>query len=552
MRSKHSAHPFLRRLLRNERGNFAMIMALVAIPLMGIVGLGIDLTRAYIAQTRLQGAVDNAALAAAGLAGQPTATIKQITTNYFYSNYHADFWAPPAAPEVTVNASGTVHVSATATSPNFFLTIFGYNQFTVASAADAVGQAHGLEVVLVLDVTSSMCDGMAPCSSGTKLTALKNASAELVNILFGGQNTSQYLKIGIVPFTSSVKVDPTTALNNGWIDTTGSSSSSRLDFDNSLGNNYAYAMLTQYMNGTSWTGCVEARPTPTSGTYAGVHLEETDIAPDPSNPDTQWVPFFYPDDPDTNTNNGRGYPNSYLSDGTNGGDVARMTYSAKYQGKSPSLNTGATASGPNKNCAPSEIQPLTNDKLTLTNMISGLKADGYTHIPLGIGWGWRVLSPGAPYTEGHPYSDTLWDKVLIIETDGCNTMPPSTGEPGNCETVNANGSASLGTDYSAYGFGYQQRLGNGINNTQKMLNAINDSMSRVCANIKAVTRPDGSPAIKIYTIGFGSEANQAENKALLQGCATVPSDYFYAPTTAELQNVFTAIGNSLSKIRLTK
>ncbi|MFZ1988638.1 MAG: pilus assembly protein TadG-related protein, partial [Alphaproteobacteria bacterium] len=219
MRRKHSARSFLNRFSRNERGNFAIILAIIAIPLMGIVGLGIDLTRAYIAQTRLQNAVDNAALAAAGMSGMCTSNtdtsaqctkMKQIATNYFYSNYKANFWAPPTTPTLNIDADGTMHVSATATSPNYFLIIFGYPQFTVASTADAVGGGtKHMEVAMVLDVTSSMCNtgvSCTPTSSNPKLKALHDASTDLVNILFGPDTTSNYLQIGIVPFSGSVRV----------------------------------------------------------------------------------------------------------------------------------------------------------------------------------------------------------------------------------------------------------------------------------------------------------------------------------------------------------
>jgi hypothetical protein len=34
------------------------------------------------------------------------------------------------------------------------------------------------------------------------------------------------------------------------------------------------------------------------------------------------------------------------------------------------------------------------------NTIRNMKADGYTHVAEGVGWGLRVLSPGEPFTEG--------------------------------------------------------------------------------------------------------------------------------------------------------
>jgi hypothetical protein len=39
------------------------------------------------------------------------------------------------------------------------------------------------------------------------------------------------------------------------------------------------------------------------------------------------------------------------------------------------------------------------------NTIRNMKADGYTHVAEGVGWGLRVLSPGEPFTEGVSYDN---------------------------------------------------------------------------------------------------------------------------------------------------
>ncbi len=44
-----------------------------------------------------------------------------------------------------------------------------------------------------------------------------------------------------------------------------------------------------------------------------------------------------------------------------------------------------------------------------------------TSIGEGAAWGWRTLSPGAPFTEGRPYGAEENQKVLVLMTDGQNT-----------------------------------------------------------------------------------------------------------------------------------
>ena len=54
---------FLMSLLRDVRGNALIIMTAALIPLTGMVGGGIDISRMYILKTRLQHACDAGALA---------------------------------------------------------------------------------------------------------------------------------------------------------------------------------------------------------------------------------------------------------------------------------------------------------------------------------------------------------------------------------------------------------------------------------------------------------------------------------------------------------
>ena len=49
-----------------------------------------------------------------------------------------------------------------------------------------------------------------------------------------------------------------------------------------------------------------------------------------------------------------------------------------------------------------------------------MQAKGGTNIMEGVMWGWRVLSPEPPFTEGKAYDDPENDKFLIVMTDGEN------------------------------------------------------------------------------------------------------------------------------------
>src|SRR5262249_6833570 len=109
------------------------------------------------------------------------------------------------------------------------------------------------------------------------------------------------------------------------------------------------------------------------------------------------------------------YANDYLSGVNIVGFTPQQNQrnALAYVGKTPAKGSNI---GPSYNCPASPILPLTNDKSAITSAISAMVAGGNTVIPEGIAWGWRVLSPGAPFTEGAAYSDSDTIKFLILLT----------------------------------------------------------------------------------------------------------------------------------------
>ena len=93
------------------------------------------------------------------------------------------------------------------------------------------------------------------------------------------------------------------------------------------------------MSGQSWGGCLEARPN---------GYEELDTAPTSGTPDTLWVPFFVPDEPDAA--NYPGYSHTYLTDGVNSTQDPRLKRYQKYAAQNNN--------GPNTGCDMLKVQPL--------------------------------------------------------------------------------------------------------------------------------------------------------------------------------------------------
>jgi hypothetical protein len=186
----------------------------------------------------------------------------------------------------------------------------------------------------------------------------------------------------------------------------------------------------------------------------------------------------------------------------------------------------------NKGCPRQAITPLTNTKSTLVDAITALQAIGVqrTHVNVGAAWGWRLLSPswrglwgGTMDANELPldYDEPLSQKAAIIMTDGMNTM----------------------TDYSAFGRVTNGELGSTNPDADTITTTLDNKLKTVCNNMKA-------NGIIVYTVLF--QTNEQSAKDVMKECAS-QEDYFFDTTTGDdLKTAFRAIGDSLSKLRISR
>jgi len=187
------------------------------------------------------------------------------------------------------------------------------------------------------------------------------------------------------------------------------------------------------------------------------------------------------------------------------------------------------AGGPNLLCTTQAVEPLTTTKATVKTKISAMVASGTTNITAGLMWGWRALSPTAPFTEGRDYGVGDNKKILILMTDGQNTYE------GNGKFVVS--------QYGSWGYVWKSHLGTESTNENTVQDKMDDRMELACANIKAA-------GISIYTVAF--EITDTTTKQLLVTCASDSNKAFSADSTAALTAAFTAIGDDISQLRLSK
>jgi Flp pilus assembly protein TadG len=503
----------LRVLKKARRGTVGIIFGLALVPVMAIIGVSLDYSRVSHAKIGLANALDAGVLALANQPGLTQDNASEILTSYVESNapsYDNIYWNIKSVTlsPVSIKASLDAKIKTAA------LGIMGVDEVHFSIENEVVRELTDMEVVLVLDNTGSM-------NGGNKIGALRDAAMDLVEKLEEVAPETSTIKIGLVPFVTAVniKTDPNLELNGSLIDTQGHSSIDFSQFDPATSgpagpkNNLAlFATM-----GVPWKGCVQARPEP---------YDIDDTPPSPSNPDTLFVPYLWPDEPDGDSD----YNNNYLADGVTGSNEKRQQNVAKYLGANPSVDEiPSDTSGPNKSCA-DPLLPLTDNIDLVKTRIQEMRAwnNSGTVISEGMAWGWRVLSPGEPFTQGRPYNDQGTRKIMVVLTDGENQIW------GGWDGHNK-------SDYTSYGYLAEGRLG--TNNDQIAKGIINQKVETVCNRVKDV-------GIEVYTVTFKVNGRDLQN--LFKRCASRPDMAYHSNSNGELVKVFGEIAMSMSKLRLTK
>lgn len=486
-------------VLSNQSGAALPLIGLGFFALLCATGMAVDMSRMQSARAKLGNALDAAGLAAGTKAH--SGNLRNVVGNYLRVNYPDGYLDSRIIDyDVQANADNTIlTLQATAEVDMVFMQIFGFGTRVISAEAEITRENRGVEMVMVLDVTGSMY--------GSKISDLRTAATDMVNILFGSEEEMENLWVGIVPYSTTVNVGPD---KTDWL------------------RNYDLSRYpSKYPNwATKWKGCVEERGQwpDTSG------LDLTDDIPYTGNKATATAaqlattfPMYFWDDASDN---------DWLD---NRGNVS-LNQNAGYSDND--------ARGPNVGCG-NEVTPFTNEKSTVQAGVNALTPwrRGGTMSSIGMGWAWRMISPKWRGMWGHgdpslplDYNTPLMSKAVIVMTDGVNEVF-STGDLPK----------GAGSDYTGYRRISEQRMGAGINTKAEGIQAVNDKFLALCAAMK-------EEGILIYTVTFqlnnSTSANNA--RALFRDCATHPDYYFDSPDGATLRQAFRTIGDSLANLMISR
>lgn len=367
------------RLKVNEDGNMAIMMAVAGLTLATATGLALDVMGAQSSKQKLQDQLDGISLAIATSGIANADEQKALAQDLLAANeYNID----PANLTIQTAPNGEIHVTGQTV---YHLALGGlFNKETMNIKAQSSAIAGGasvadpIDIVLVLDTTGSM--------KGTKLAALKSSANQLIDGLSGGNQ----VQMGVVPFAAYVNV----GLNNRhepWLDVQPEKSETTMEHEQILvtpgycrGN--PKATLTRYRDGVpeTYTGCDDK------------------------------VDDVYKDGPLIAVTKEEKWHGCVLSRnrGTNYTSTLHLNDHEWMNEPVSTLNRNDWM------CGNSPLLPLTNQLTDAKASINALVADGDTYMPAGVVWGWRVLTPNAPFTGGRANTK----QVMIIMTDGANSM----------------------------------------------------------------------------------------------------------------------------------
>ncbi|PKQ05783.1 MAG: hypothetical protein CVT71_01750, partial [Alphaproteobacteria bacterium HGW-Alphaproteobacteria-10] len=373
----------------------------------------------------------------------------------------------------------------------------------LAIVSAARKRVMGAEVVMVLDNTGSM--------AGASIAELRAAARELTETLFGARESVPNVYVGVVNYSATVNIG---RLHGDWL-------------------NKPLAQVDADFAPTQWKGCVRVR---------SVAMAESDAPPGPGALFTpqfwpssrlNWNPITY----DVYYNNNSAHRNLWPPEKKTGGKTVQDNSKPYVDERQSAGNNGY---GPNLGC-PAPITPLISSRQAILDAIDGTNgmqridawSRGGTFGNVGLAWGWRALSPRwrglwrqrdgvANPALPLDYDTPFHNKIIVMMTDGVNQH--------------------YQTDMTAYG----------RPNEMIAPNQVDPSMLRLCQNIK-------DAGIIIFTITFGGSVNTATRNTYTT-CASnavteeriVGQKYFHAPTGAELQTVFAAIGGQIQELRLVR
>lgn len=539
-------------LWRDRRGNTLPIFAASLIPLLAIVGGGVDASRGYLTKTQLQNACDAGVLAgrrAMAKSGLFETSEKAKASRMFDANFDS---AIVDAEEVTFDTragtDGDVYGTATATIPTVLMKLFGTNELSFSTGCMAELQITNTDVMFVLDTTGSM--------AGTRIQGLRDAVKDFHKTIASSVTDDDVrVRYGFVPY--SMTVNARDLLVNGDMPKDYIANTARYNVRKAVFDSHEWAWT-----GSKWEQVYKLsgwRREPTEidvsflKDFTSVKIVSK-VEGEGRNEDPAYIKGT-PASP-------REYDMLRLATMSGTVGVKTLNYSwggcieeraTVIDGDMDPVPSGATDldinSAPNSddtrwkpyfapyvvgtrnsasaadNC-PSPMQLYKKVDLTpneipewLDNYVDGLVVRGNTYHDIGMIWGGRLASPSGIFADlVNDEPDRSVSRHIIFMTDG-EMLPVLSG-------------------YSAYGIEqYDHRVAPSGSDTDDLIAYHNARFVAACNAIK-------DEGYTVWVIGFGSSLTTQ-----MKNCATGHRAY-YSNDSDELRATFRYIASQVADLRL--
>lgn len=504
----------IRKFLSDRSGNFAIMSALLALPLVLGAGVAVDYARYSASHRHLQELADAAALALAASKEQNREKLEKMANDVIAANRDPNRLASVSIASLATTADD-IDLALDGDIPATIMSIAGYDRLPSKASALAERAVRGnVEVALILDNTWSMSDTDAKGVS--KIATLKTAAARLVDELM--QTEDGVVRIGLVPYADYVNVG-TQHRGASWLEV-GADYTTTPAPETCVWKDVTSNVCDRY---TEWRTCTRS----VDGVSEEYRCRDCAVELRPVTTHKEVC-------------SGGGSGTAYKWFGCVG---SRRTSDNRLHDKNPSVRyPGYLATA--YRC-PNPIVTLSTSKNTLKTAIEDMviNRDGtayrpLTYIPAGLIWGLNVLSPGAPFEDSQAYDERNLKprKVAVLMTDGENTL-----------RFRSSDGRHIDIDYEKDEKNQPKLDANGkriLTQTGKnQFATVNAETVSICDYMKTKN-------IEIFSIAFMVE--DATAKSMLEDCATDSSHYYDATDSEALLAAFSGIGASLRVVRLAR
>ena len=453
-------HRHLGSIRRNESGGLLIAAALIIPILIMMTGVAIDYSNLTRTKTALQSVVDTAALSAA-IEGGGNKKEARLAAVKIFDDVAKSNGIPSATISNFTIEDASFTVTATIDVPLFFGSFFGMQSSQVAASARAESDiGSGYEIALVLDNTFSM--------KGQKIKDLKSAATRFLDVMSEYEDAD--IRVSLVPFSRYVNIG-TQNRNKYWLDAPETKTTTKQVCRKTRDVIRTYNCRNEVRHSTK-DGVKQTKTRRVCQKEYGPQYEKCWDR----RIHTEWR-------------------------GCVGSRNAPYDTLADYMGR-PII-------GLTNKCGIPLIE-LTDDFDPLYKAIGKMNVNDETYLPAGFNWGWRTLSPNAPFRSAHDNNlsnKEQVEKILIIMTDGHTTTSPR----------------------------YPAHTGKNVQQSDQL-------METLCDNIK----DDG---IRVITVKVSDGLPGGDT---FLECASSPLDAFLIEESSRLESVFESIAHGLGATRLTQ